>query len=363
MSNLIKLIAENNLKTFGEIKSFLSQPPYFIESREDKPVSNLYLLFYTEDSDINNLVVQECNGIILDKNTNQIVSYGVNRVFSMDEMMARADFIDLDWDKATYNKCFDGTFLKVYFYNDKWNVSTTKCINSDKSKWASDKSFYNLFLECNVDLESLDKNNCYCFILHHPESRIVSPVPFPYPYANLVAIRNMNTLELTKLNFPVENIPCQYKFDFVKKQPYSSGSYLVYIDSPTSEKLVVRVDSLEYEWVKHIRGNVPDIKMRYLEILHMNLEKYGMYQYFPEHSSEFNQIESDLLSVSKTVQNLYFQKYITKENPDIPVKYSQTVRQLHGQFKKTKCITTFDTVLAKLVSLPPPVLYWVIVKP
>jgi hypothetical protein len=362
MSNLINLIAENKLKTFGEIKSFLSQPPYFLEAREDKPVSNLYLLFHTDDSDIHHPVVQECNGIILDKNTNQIVSYGVDRVYSMDEMMTRTDFMLLDWDKATYDKCFDGTFLKVYFYNDKWNVSTTKCINSDKSKWGNDKSFYNLFLECNVDLDSLDRNNCYCYVLQHPDSRIITPVPF-HPHVVLVAIRNMNTLELTRINFSSDHIPAQYKFEFIKQQPFTTGSYIASIRSPVSDiKLIVRIDSLEYEWVKHIRGNVQDIKMRYLEILHNHMEKNDIYKYYPEHSADFNKIESDILSASKTIQDLYYKKYITKEDPDIPSKYLQTVRQLHGQFKKTKCITTFDIVLTKLVYLPPPILYWVLVK-
>jgi hypothetical protein len=358
MSNLIKLIDENNLKTFGEIKSFLSQPPYFIETREDKPVSNLYLLFHTLESDINNSIVQECNGIILDKNTNHIVSYGVNRVFSMEEIMERDSSVD--WDNALYEKCLDGTFLKVYFYNDKWNVSTTKCINGDKSKWTSKRSFYNLFMECNVDLESLDKNNCYCYILQHPESRIVSPLPY-YPSVVLVAIRNMNTLELSTFNTSFVFAPEQNKLEFVKNQSFIDGSYLVSIlPTENSPLRVVRVDSLEYEWVKHVRGNVPDIKMRYVEIMQMNLEKQDIYKYYPEHSEDFLKIESELMSVSKIIQNLYFKKFILKEEVEIPVKYSQSIRQLHGQFKKTKCITTFETVLFKLLSLPPHVLYWII---
>lgn len=356
MSNLLQLIQLNNLKTFDELKSFISQPPYFIEVREDRPVSNLYLLFHTEQSDINNNVVRECNGVILDKNTNQIVSYGLDRVFSIEELQQISNYSAFNWDLASYNTCLDGTMLKVYYYNCKWNVSTSKCINSDKSRWSSTKSFLKLFQDCGIDFSTLDKNNCYSYILQHPETRLV--VPVTSPKCTLVNVRNMNTLQSTPILNPVPNLPPTDKFSFVKSLPYNHGSALVTF----ANNITVRVDSTEFERVRDLRGNTPDIRLKYLEYLSPQNKslKDDLEHYFSEYLPTFFSIDNDIVSLSKSIQDLYYKKFVLRQDITVPEKYQQTLRQLHGQFKKTKCVTTQDIVLQKLMSLPPSALYWIL---
>ena len=357
MTHLVSLIEQNNLNTFDEIKSFLTQPPYFIEFREDRPISNLYLLFHTEQSDLTNDVVRECNGIILDKNTNQIVAYGLDRVYTYDEQNIIPDFDSFDWDTAKYNICFDGTLLKVYYYNCKWNVSTSKCINSDKSRWSSKQSFLELFNDCGIDYNLLDKNICYSYILQHPESRLVAPVH--HPQCVLVASRNMNTLELTPVNYIISELPETGKYDFVKSQPYFRGSFLA-----THNNTTIRIDSNEFDFVKNLRGNVPDIKLRYLESLRPASDpnmRVDLFRYYQEYAVLFQEIDTELTNISKSIQDLYFNKYVLKKDlAEVHFKYQQTLRQLHGQFKKTKAVTTPQIVYDKLVSLPSTALYWIL---
>lgn len=349
MANLINLFHQNNLKSFDEIKSFVSQPPYFLEVREDKPVSNLYLLVPTENSDIHNKVVRECNGIILDKNTNQVVSYGLDRVFLISEI----EDSGIDWDSLNYNKCIDGTLIRVYYYNAKWNVSTTKCINSKKSRWSSNKSFYDLFMDCGLDFESLDKNNCYCYILQHPETRLV--VPHILPLATLVGIRNMNTFELTFFSIPAL-IPENNKLEFIKNQSFTNGSFLTEYNGMT-----IRIDSDEFEKVRNLRANVPDIKMKYIEYYNDQDKKDDLVKYFPECIPVFKQVELDIQIHASRIQDLYYKFYVKKQKTlTIPFKYERTLNQLHGQFKKTKVVTTKAIVVEKLISLPFEILYWIL---
>ena len=54
--------------------------------------------------------------------------------------------------KANYNdlvfeNCIEGTLLRVYYYNGSFRVATKKCIDANKSKWGSEKSFAELLNE------------------------------------------------------------------------------------------------------------------------------------------------------------------------------------------------------------------------
>ena len=41
-----------------------------------------------------------------------------------------------------------GTLLSVFYHNDKWYISTRRCLNSQDSVWGSEKkSHYQMFME------------------------------------------------------------------------------------------------------------------------------------------------------------------------------------------------------------------------
>lgn len=352
MSKLTAIIKQYN--TYEKLSEFITKPPYNLEFREDKPISDLFLICPTDTSDFKSELVKECNGIILNKNTLEIVAYGLDYVLNIDQFEELYDYPTICWDNIDFHRCLDGTLIKVYYFDSKWNISTNKCINSNKSRWASSKSFYSLFNECNIDLNELDTNNCYCYILQHPESRIV--VPIPKPSATLIGYRNMNSLEFTHNNLYDNDMPTSDKISYIKNQPYSSGSYIASLPNNVS----VRIDCAEYNYVKSVRTNEPNIILRYIQLINNNEYKNALYHYFPEYLSQFNIINQDIDNLSKVIQNIYYQKHVKKQNIISHTKFHRTLTQLHAQFLNHKQIINKTVVYMKLIQLPAHVLYWLL---
>ena len=347
MSQLLKLIADKNLSSFEEITTFLSHPPYCIEVREDKPVSNLYLLINTENSDLTNDVVRECNGIILDKNTNKIVAYGIDTLVEYEKE-------NIESENFKFYEGYDGPLIKVYYYNAQWNISTTKCINGFKSRWVSNRSFGELFLDSGIDLETLDKNVCYSYVLEHPENRCVKPVYIPV--VHLIASRDMTSFELTRYGKCIEIAHESDVLEYFKKLPYYQG---VIIAHDYKNDITYKIFSQNYNDVKEVRGNIPDIRKRYLEL--MNTEKLNsLVSYYPEYQAIYMQIEQDLLYMAKQIQNIYYKKYVKKEDIKYNHKYEKTLKQLHAQYLKTKKINNVRSVHQRLLQVPGSALYWML---
>ena len=75
----------------------------------------------------------------------------------------------------------DGTLIRYYYHNNKWNIATKGHSDASKAKWNSNKSFLQLFEEVLQDYptfttDELDKNNTYLYVLQHVDNKIVCPV-------------------------------------------------------------------------------------------------------------------------------------------------------------------------------------------
>jgi hypothetical protein len=211
-------IIEKQISNFETLKQILESAPFNLKIKEDNDYPNLFLVcnqneiitppLLEEFSEFNIMkIIRECNGIIMEKNTFKIICYTFNRCMEDSSL----DSI-LDIDNLYVEPALEGTLVRLYYYDDKWNISTKKCIDASKSKWLSEKNFYQLFLEClnnyNIE-EDLIKTNCYSFILAHPENNIVvkynSPLLFHISTRDLLTFQeidhkiNIQTPERTKI--------------------------------------------------------------------------------------------------------------------------------------------------------------------
>ena len=162
----------NNHESFDSAKNVLTSSPYNLKVTENNE-DNTFMISYNKDSEKTNDFINECRGIILEKDTNKVVCYTFNRkhnsTFLKDELLN-------NWDACKFYESIDGTQIKLYYYNDKWNVSTTRCIQAKNAYWYSKKSFEELFKEASfgLDYSKLNKDYCYSFVLKHKENRIVN---------------------------------------------------------------------------------------------------------------------------------------------------------------------------------------------
>ena len=157
------------------LSEYISDTPYYKIQELVKPLNihvkdygNLYMLNFDESSDFTNKIVRQASGCIIEKNTNKIVHYSFDKCYdSVDDKYTGV----IDEQKVKINMYFDGSLIKLYYYDNKWNMSTSSHFDASKNSWASKKSFLELFIEAlpysyNINdydtfLNTLDKNCCF----------------------------------------------------------------------------------------------------------------------------------------------------------------------------------------------------------
>lgn len=160
-----------------------------------KERDNLILLDYNQIlSPKLHPVVMECRGLILEKDTFNIVFRCMERFFNYTE----AGTDKLDYSNAQYFDKVDGSLIKVYNYNSKWYIATRGTIIADNTT-AFDITFEGLVLKAlkvnsNAEFQSranqtLNPNISYNFEVTSIENRIVTK----YEGYNLTYLNARNT--------------------------------------------------------------------------------------------------------------------------------------------------------------------------
>jgi hypothetical protein len=158
---------------------------------------NKILLKYDQiDSPMGFKETQECRGLILDKNTWEVVSLGFVKFFNAAEGHAAK----IDWDTAHVLEKLDGTFIQVYWdkWDEKWYAGTTGTANGEgevNNKLGT--TFNSLFWDTVADKYGmndclLDKNTIYMFELTTPYNIVVKP--HGESTATLIGARSRKTL-------------------------------------------------------------------------------------------------------------------------------------------------------------------------
>ena len=336
----------NLLKNVNE--TFLKEN--HIKTLTDKDYPNLYLLKYSKDkSDLNVEGVKQARGIILEKETNNVMCY------SLDKFEDKNDLINTDdIDGWEFEDAIDGTQIRLYYYDSKWISTTARRIDSKKSKWNYVKTFYELFedVEQLINYELLNKDYTYTFILKHIENRIVSSVT----KNELIHIHTRNNKTLEEVDVDIK-VPKPRKFQFVSfddfitdinKLDFENKGYVV----KCSNKRYM-FQSKEYEEVRDLKGNHLNINYNYLELLKNN-KLDDFLGYFPEFQIKFQSVIQKIDELGVKLHNLYIQKNIRKEITlnDISKDYRKILYNLHGVYINERTVITKEIVTNYIYELP-----------
>ena len=317
------------------------------------------------DSDLN----AQCNGIILEKNTNRIVCSSQNVFTEIDDLSHFMSPLVEDTQKYRVEYCEDGTLIRLYHYNGSWYTSTNRCIDGKDSFWTSQKTFDTLFWELfNRDyLLTLDQNYTYLFVLLHTENRIVvrhyhNKLVYISRICNRPQITSdtryvlaedylhiflQNGENITRPKF-IGNIDIQHLSNDMLFHPRKRG-FIVKLMTGTDSWKSYRYDFPKYIKQKLIRGNVPDIKHRYLELLNDTEMLDQLFRLYPEHKSDFIHLRNQLHVLSKKIHELYVNSHIKhniqveKNNP-----FFGFLKALHAQYKNTKTPIVLSDIKQKL---------------
>lgn len=187
---MLKVI--NYIKEHGLEKTLMD---YKLKSRE---YDNKVLIKYDQiESSMGEAIVQECRGLILEKDTWKVMCLSFFKFFNNSEGHAAK----IDWDTAHVLEKLDGTMIQVYWdwNEEKWFAATTGTAEGEgevNNKYGT--TFNDLFWKTVTDKYNfndclLDKDHVYVFELTTPYNIVVKP--HGESSATLLAVRNRNTLK------------------------------------------------------------------------------------------------------------------------------------------------------------------------
>ena len=360
-------------KSFEELQAQSSVNDILIKEKKNGTHDNLYLVTYEKEGNEAPLQFQ-CNGVILEKNTNKIIVAAQNKVHdvSREDMCAiikqyhsNTDTLSLESDNKNVRVeyCEDGTMIRLYSYNNVWYTATNRCIDARDSHWSSNKTFDEMFWEVfdKSLLTCLDTSCTYVFILLHRENRIV----VKHNYDTLVYVckinnsnlqedyRNIDDFKNTKCIWRPKFIPLLNMEEFDKYYyPAKRGILIKLFNIDKKSWDTYKVDFDTFTTIKNVRGNVPQIRMRFLELLHDSTSLVLLEKYYPEYNFLFAVIKHSIMNLTKTIHQLYIESHVKhavrvdEENP-----YFKTLKQLHSHYKTHNTPITHAIVEEKLLNL------------
>jgi hypothetical protein len=330
---------------------------YLIENHikkiNNKKFPELSLFKYSKDkSNFETVDVRQARGIILNRDNN-IICYSLNK-FNNRENKDHKHFNSI-WKECIIEEAIEGTQIRLYYYNNEWQVTTARTILAENSKWDYIKSFQQLFNDVNkhIDYNLLNKDYTYTFILKHIENRIISNIK----KNELIHIHTRNNKTCDELNVDI-NIkkPTVYHFnnyedlinDLESLTFESKGYVLKYKD----ERYMFI--SNEYNKIKNLKGNHLNKLYHYIDLIKKSeLEEFLIY--FSEYNIIFNNVKNDLNNFINKIHNLYLNVNIHKSIKlnEIQKDFRKTIYDLHGIYLKNKTIITFDVVKDYIYNLNP----------
>jgi hypothetical protein len=299
--------------------------------------------------------------------------------FSPPKSISRDSFLELHSSKVVVEEYIEGTMVNVFWAKNQWRIASRSKLNANCFFFDTNGHFSNMvqetFQECNLDLNALNKECCYSFVMQHPDNRIVSRFDKPTlyliaayriedsggdeVYVHLVNVQSDPLWATTAVKFPatVLNFNINTKPDELC-MPYTQMG-LVFKNGGIRCKL----RNPAYEYVRQLRGNQPKLMYRYFEL--RKLEKIRAYlSHYPEHATQFAVFRKKTHEYTNTLYNLYVNIYILKTEMDVSVRndvrFKQSLSKLHQMYITQKTKINITRVIEYVNSLPEAVLMSVV---
>lgn len=228
-----EIIFKNDLMMFIEEhedwKGLLSSDPYNLIIKEDEDFPNVYLFKYNMlESDMYLSISQEARGIIIEVSESngmrytRLLAHSFDKFFNYTEPQGVEVLKKFNWNNYSFQEKRDGSLMRLWFYKDRWVISSSGTIDAHKAQIQIPSVGYNsfgdmfdsIFQQYNIDLDSLDPGITYSFEMTSPDNKIV--VDYDKDELTLIGMRvNKLNMELDPILFnPFDNIKTAERFQF-----------------------------------------------------------------------------------------------------------------------------------------------------
>jgi hypothetical protein len=341
--------------------------------------------------------------------------------------LSQSNCESLKFDKCKFFEAHEGTLIRVFNINDKWYTTTNRCLDAFESKWAAKKSSFGLhfaeavkenirsvndeeFFEEEEELledkkesgknylkdiyeRNLDKSKKYMFLLEPcSEERIVCLTNAPKFY-NIGVFDENNNLSLEEdiilADFKVPK-PIELKFqnkeemlsELSKIDIMKLQGFIAIQSEDGKEDKHFKIFNDEYKYLfSQVRGNVPSIRFRFLQLDYQNTMNYLNNNSNTRETQKvlfdfcrlYNFDPSPLLDYiwARVVEDL-FRKYINryvKKIPDLSITNRQEtmLHLIHQQYQNSHlhgrpCVTDKRRIRDILAIQKPSILNQLIIE-
>ena len=198
-------------------------------------------------SDFTNPISAETNGIITEYDTlNNKFTILMVPIFNFNSNKIKMINIENFYNQQLYNvhKVYDGTIINLYYYNNKWRISTNKGYDLTDLLITYKNTYYQIFLEIskqyiNFNIDLLEKHKSYTFVMKYSDKHLFSEINSVNNY--LIFMRSIDITELNNNNKLIINeneqlgLPIQEKYENISynilhyNNKQSNNNYLYYL--------------------------------------------------------------------------------------------------------------------------------------
>lgn len=270
----------------------------------------------------------------------------------------------------------EGTMMNVFWDGFNWKTSTRFKMDGSCFFFQENGYFGIMFKEtldvCHIDLNELNKEYCYSFVMQHPENRIVTAFKTPQLYL----IEAYKISEINKNETRVEVVsnvrndpywgstlirfPARLNFgltDIISNMPYTIMG-VSFKETVSGDRCKLRNSA--YEYVRQLRGNQPKLSYRYLELRKTSQVKEYL-SYYPEHSDHFKKFQDNLHKYTTGLYHTYVALNIKKtvQLEQVDSRFRPSLKRLHVYYKEVlapqKKYITMSEVIQYVNALPEPI--------
>jgi hypothetical protein len=273
---------------------------------------------------------------------------------------------------------YESTLLRVFFHLTDdlvggWYVSTCRKIDAFASRWGGNKSFGELFEECIGVVpkedepkrvlarsslqkwceDNLDKSKCYSYIIRtYNENRIVC-TGYDKPEMFLIGTFTVS-FDISNCQIPSLKITSLEQLkEEMKNINHSSSQGIILINSKGES---VKVMKHEYTEAFKLRGNQPNILLRYIELQQEGVEERvkQFFEMYPEHKDTIVTFTEVIEDICNFMFRKYRNRFIRKQVAIVPPDLYYIIRELHDAYLKDRTqIVTPERVYDYVHSLSP----------
>jgi hypothetical protein len=340
--------------TFIDFKNKLSDEQY-LNYKEDDHLGMIYI----NNDNLDSKPLYNHGSLFIDKTTTPItpiVMHFEPIIYNDDCIKILRNLSSDEWNKQIIiQPCYEGTTILVFFHNNKWYVTTRRCLDSNESMWIKNKSYRQMFEESiNFSLDDLNKDYCYYFVLiHYSNKNLVSYKDYDKLYKEVIHTMTMEKYTFKEVEYKINNLVKtqeivkynsldhllnrldEISINDKKNHNVSTEGFIVKYYTSENTFIIMKLQTHLYQELAQLKPNNSNIYQSYLELY----QKDQLRDFLPYVPYQCNKLEiikrinNGMRNMATEILNLYHgtrKKKNSEVYNSLTEQYKRVLYGLHG---------------------------------